>query len=160
YRALVASGGGSDIAHLYDSAGNDTFISNGGSQGGSSYAYLAGGSGGTAFLNQVYNFTQVNAYSSGGQETAYFYGSTVSDRNVDDIFYSYPTFSYMHSPSPGSGTGLTSVTNIVFGFKTVNARSDTAGATLGNDSAFVYAASGTNNLSGGGSTLQLDRVTF
>jgi len=75
-----ADGGGADIAKLFDTSGNDSFVLT--DMGTAAELYRAG-----VYSNKVYDFDAVHAYgSNGGYDKAFLY-----DTNGDDIFDANPT---------------------------------------------------------------------
>ena len=82
----VANPQDGSVAKLYDSAGNDSFVS-GVSWAGVNYAVLEG----TGFSNRVESFAKVYAYSTaGGVDVAKMFDST-----GNDTFYATPVQAYM-----------------------------------------------------------------
>ena len=129
--ADVTSGAGTsyDVAHLYDSAGDDTFYG----EPSQSRIVLS-----TGPENKAIAFDKVKAYATAGgaDDRAYLYGSGGSDS-----FVGRDTLSYL------IGSGFY---NYVAGFDRVEAdvASATGGSGVGNDKAYLYGTSGDDHFDG------------
>ncbi len=128
---VAESGGGADIANLYDSNGDDLFLAT------STSATFSG----VGFRYTANAFSRVNAYSRSGNDLAQLIGSTRSETVVVRPEYSYIKNSlYL---------------NYASGFDSVWI---TGGG--GNDTAFVYDSAGNDQLMIGNRTANLLGSTF
>jgi hypothetical protein len=100
---ITVNGGAGDVAYLFDSAGNDTFI------GTPTYATFSG----TGFRNTAAGFPQVSAFASAGADVALLF-----DGPGSDLFIATPTYAYLQA-----GASL----NVVSGFDQVRGTSSGGG---------------------------------
>ncbi len=77
----TAEDGGVDVANLYDTSGNDTFVARLYQDG--STALDDGALLGTGYYNRAKKFEQVNAYATGGTDTAQLWGNDATASITD-----------------------------------------------------------------------------
>ncbi|MCE9557096.1 MAG: hypothetical protein K8T91_27430 [Planctomycetes bacterium] len=126
YATAGDAGGTGDQAHLYDSAGNDTFAAR------PTYAYLTG----TGFYNYASAFDRVYAYATAGGtgDEAHLYDSA-----GNDTFAARPTYAYL------SGAGYY---NYASNFDRVNAYATAGNAGGTGDQAYLYDSAGADTYYG------------
>ena len=122
-------GNSSDVAYLYDSAGQNVFAAT------PSYGFFEG----AGFYSQEVGFGTVNAFAvSGSNDGAYLY-----DAGGKNVFVGTPGYSYLTNSV---------YFNQVIGFKTANAF---ATSKTSNDASYLFDSGGTNTFVGGATASSL-----